>query len=211
MIDHDLTVTRPDYRGGSIVNLMASLGAALGAPSDLYEPLTILPVERVAAARRVALVVIDGLGAELLAHLAPRGALAAHAHGRMTSVYPPTTATAVTTLMSGLAPQQHGLTGWFMHFRKLGAVTAVLPFAARYARKPLAASGIEPGAVIDAPSFAARLAHPAAMLLPDDLVESGFSRLLGAGARRDGYRDIDEFGARLTAFVDGRMAIIHGR
>ena len=204
MIAHDLTVTRPDYRGGSIVNLMASLGAALGAPSDLYEPLAILPAERLAAARRIALVVIDGLGAELLAHLAPRGALAAHAHGRMTSVYPPTTASAVTTLMSGLAPQQHGLTGWFMHFRKLGAVTAVLPFVPRYGRKPLAASGIEPGDLIDAPSFAARISQPAAMLLPDDLAESGFSRLLGAGARRDGYRDLDDFAVRLSAFVGGR-------
>lgn len=203
MIAHDLTLTRPAYDGGSIANLMASLGAALGAPATPYRTLTSLPAERLGAARRIALVVIDGLGAELLAHLAPGGTLAAYGHGTMTSVFPPTTASAVTTFMSGLAPQQHGLTGWFMHFRKLGAVTAVLPFVPRFSRQGLSASNIEPGDLIDAPSFAARIARPSAMLLPQDLADSGFSRLLGAGARRDGYADLADFAARLAAFVRG--------
>ncbi|MEX2482173.1 MAG: alkaline phosphatase family protein [Gammaproteobacteria bacterium] len=203
MINHDLTLTRPAYDGGSIANLMASLGAALGAPPTPYRPLTSLPDERLGAARRIALVVIDGLGAELLSHLAPGGALAAYSHGTMTSVFPPTTASAVTTFMSGLAPQQHGLTGWFMHFRKLGAVTAVLPFVPRFSRHALGTSNIEPGALIDAPSFAARIARPSAMLLPRDLADSAFSCLLGAGARRDGYAGLEDFAARLAAFVRG--------
>ena len=204
MITHDLTALKPDYLGGSIVNLMASLGARLGAPRSDYARLKALPDERLQGAKRVALVVIDGLGAELLSHLGAASALARLQTATMTSVYPPTTATAITTFMSGLAPQQHGLTGWFMHFRKLGAVTAVLPFMPRYARAPLAAAGIAPGALIDAPSFAARISAPAAALLPHDLVESDYSRLLGAGARRDGYRGLADFAQRLTHFCEGR-------
>lgn len=203
MLAHDLTVTRPDYAGGSIANLMATLGAALGAPPSTCAPLNLLPVARVRAARRVALVVIDGLGADLLAQIGADGELAPLQTSTMTSVFPPTTASAVTTFMSGLPPQQHGLTGWFMHFRHLGAVTAVLPFVPRFARRPLSASGIEPAALIDAPSFAARIAVPAAALLPADLAESDFSRLLAAGARRDGYRDLDDFAQRLGRFVGG--------
>ncbi|MGE0485527.1 MAG: alkaline phosphatase family protein [Gammaproteobacteria bacterium] len=202
-IAHDLTPLRPDYAGGSIVNLMASLGNALGAAPAPYAELTALPAAEVAAARRVALVVIDGLGAELLEHLDGAGALSARRRDTMTSVYPPTTASAITTFMSGLAPQQHGLTGWFMHFRRLGAVTAVLPFMPRYARHGLAGQGVAPAALIDAPSFAAGLPCAAAALLPADLAESDFSRLLGAGARRDGYQGLEDFVARVRRFVGG--------
>ncbi len=203
MLAHDLTVTRPDYAGGSIANLMATLGDALGAPPSTCAPLNLLPPARVREARRVALLEIDGLGADLLAQIGSGSELAARQAGTMTSVFPPTTASAVTTFMSGLPPQQHGLTGWFMHFRHLGAVTAVLPFVPRFARRPLSASGIEAAALIDAPSFAAGIDARAAALLPADLAESDFSRLLAAGARRDGYQDLDDFARRLGRFVAG--------
>ena len=41
------------------------------------------------------------------------------------------TATAITTFMTGLAPQQHGLTGWHVYLKELGCVTAVLPTIVR--------------------------------------------------------------------------------
>jgi hypothetical protein len=50
---------------------------------------------------------------------------------RITSVFPTTTATAITSFLTGKAPQQHGVTGWFTYFRELGAVFAVLPFQPR--------------------------------------------------------------------------------
>ena len=204
MIDHDLTPSAPDYDGGSIVNLTASFGAALGAPGNDHTELGLLPQARIKQARRVALVVIDGLGAGLFKAFGGGGELAPWYAGTMTSVYPPTTASAVTTFMSGLAPQQHGLTGWFMHFRKLGAVTAVLPFMPRYARQDLTRTGIDTAQLVDAPSFASRITTDAAALLPEALADSAFSQALGAGARRDGYRDLDDFVKRLERYVDGK-------
>lgn len=200
---HDLRPLRPDYAGGSLVNLMASFGAALGAPESLYAPLTLLPVARVKAARRVVLVVIDGLGAELFSHLGGAGPLAAWQAGTLTSVYPPTTASAVTSYMTGVAPQQHGLTGWFMHFRELGAVTAILPFITRCGSQPLAAAGVPLAALVDTPSFASTLPVRAASLLPAAIVDSPFSRQLGAGATRLGYASLGEFAARLAALCAG--------
>lgn len=206
-IDHDLTPTRPDYAGGSIVNLMASIGQRFEATTATQSAtLRLLHAERLADARRVALVVIDGLGAELLQHVGPHSALAEHLAGTMTSVYPPTTASAITSIMSGLAPQQHGLTGWFMHFRHLGAVTAVLPFMPRFTPASIAAAGVEPAALIDAPSFSAGLNCETLSLLPHELADSAYSRLLGAGSRRDGYRDLADFAARVEAFCRGDEA-----
>ena len=45
----------------------------------------------------------------------------------MTTVFPSSTAPAVTTFATGLAPKQHGITAWYMHIKEFGAVSAVLP------------------------------------------------------------------------------------
>ena len=53
---------RPDYQGGGIVNLMASLVAALGGEELVYPPLSLLPPASLRDSRNVVLLVIDGLG-----------------------------------------------------------------------------------------------------------------------------------------------------
>jgi len=202
LIVHDLSVAKPDYSGGSIVNLMRSLGDACGAPPTTYPPLTSIG-DRLRHAERIVLLVIDGFGAELLRTIGGGTVFAAHQAGEMTSVYPPTTATAITTFMTGLAPQQHGLTGWFMHFRRLGAVTAVLPFIPRYGFEPLSDAGVEMGSLIDCPSFFDTIEGPSIILMPQAINDSEFSRLLGGGARRIPYPSLDEFASQLDRCCQG--------
>ena len=223
--EHDLTPVKPDYDGGSIVNLMRSIGDKFGATPSDYPPLAALPPERLGAARRVVLIVIDGLGAELLRNVGRGSRLGELASRTMTSVYPPTTASAITTFMSGLAPQQHGLTGWFMHFRRLGAVTAVLPFVPRYGRKPLSRAGVDLASLLDCPSFFSRIKAPSMTLQPAAIADSDFSRHLAQGAERIPYTTLAEFADRLQAYCHGesgaaylyaywsnldRLAHIHG-
>lgn len=129
----------PDYRGGSIVNLMASIVTGLGGEERIYPPLRALD-PRGLTSRNVVLLVIDGLGHDYLLERGAGGTLAQHLEARITSVFPSTTASAITTFLTGTAPQQHGLTGWFMHFRELGAVIAVLPFRPRHGGGPPAVS-----------------------------------------------------------------------
>ena len=98
----------PNYRDGSIVNLMQSILAGLGASGagGVHGHLVDLGPEEIADARHVVLLVIDGLGqAQLVSGPAP--ALRGHRRGTMTSVFPSTTASAVTTFLTGLAPAEH--------------------------------------------------------------------------------------------------------
>lgn len=74
---------------------------------------------------------IDGLGDAFLQRFGAGSALLAHRRRRITSVFPSTTASAVTTALTGLAPAQHGLTGWFIHDRRFGGVVAPLPMRKR--------------------------------------------------------------------------------
>jgi hypothetical protein len=121
----------PDYQGGSIVNLMTSIVRALGGEDSQYQPLRALAPAALSS-RNVVLLVVDGLGYENLSANRRNGALARHMKDRITSVFPSTTAAAITTFLTGVAPQQHGITGWFTYFRELGSVIAPLPYRPRH-------------------------------------------------------------------------------
>ncbi|WP_059756303.1 alkaline phosphatase family protein [Thiobacillus denitrificans] len=134
-------LTLPDYHGGGIVNLMSSIATVLGGNSP-YAPLAALPPAALAGARHLVLLVVDGLGHDYL--LGRDGCLRQHLRGQMTSVFPSTTASAIPTFLTGLAPQQHGLTGWHMYFREIGAIIAPLPFRVRTGRHALREAGVTP-------------------------------------------------------------------
>ena len=97
----------PTYGGACITNVVPALLHLDDAPDWLP-----------AAARdadRVVLLVVDGLGwnqLEARRHLAPT--LAALAGGPITTVAPSTTATALTSISTGLPPGEHGVVGYRM-------------------------------------------------------------------------------------------------
>ncbi len=121
------TMIKPAYFNVSIVNLMASILAGLSNHANHHPPLSTLDKTHFMRARNVVLVVIDGLGYNYLSGVTRRGCLHDYLQGSLTSVFPSTTATAITTFMTGLAPQQHGLIGWFTYFRELASIMTVLP------------------------------------------------------------------------------------
>ena len=136
---------RPDYLGGSLVNLVASIVAARGG-NALHPALKNLRHEELHAARNVVLLVIDGLGDNYLMRRGAGGALARARRAAITSVFPSTTAAAITTSYTGCTPLEHGLTGWFTYFGEAGCVAAALPFRSRGDMLPLAQRGVTPRA-----------------------------------------------------------------
>lgn len=204
-IAHNLNSMQPDYTGGSIVNLMRSIGDRCGAAPSPYAPVPDL-AERLSAAQRVVLLVIDGLGTEVLQAQAAGSVFDRARERDLTSVYPPTTATAVTTLLSAQAPRQHGLTGWFMHFRELGTVAAVLPFMPRYGHTTMTDAGAAIESVVDCASFFATLPCASQTLMPAAICDSDFSRRLGGPATRIPYKSLDEFATTLGDICRGKSA-----
>jgi hypothetical protein len=187
----------PDYHGGGIVNLTVSIAQAFGAEERFYPPLLALPPASLAS-RNVVLLVIDGLGYEYLLAHCPGGLLAAHLAARITSVFPSTTASAVTTFLTGTAPQQHGITGWFMHFRELGAVLAVLPYRPRHggsAPAPAAADLLGPAPLFD------RLDARSHVVAPRRIVHSAFNTAFNGSARLHGFTTLEGLLATTAAIV----------
>jgi hypothetical protein len=178
----------PNYYGQNVVNLMASIRRAFGAGSE-HAPLGILSPDELASPRNVVLLLLDGLGANYLERF-PGSFLARHVRGRITTVFPSTTATAVTTFLSGLAPRQHGLVGWFTYLKELGSVAAVLPFRPRHGGPTYAAMGVDPRLIFHWRPLFDQLDARCFIVTRRDIVDSDYSIATGGGAERRAYDDL---------------------
>ncbi|MFN3750748.1 MAG: alkaline phosphatase family protein [Thiobacillus sp.] len=188
----------PDYCGGSLVNLMRSVAAALGTDTP-YPPLAALPPAALAGARHLVLLVVDGLGLDFL--LGHEGALRRHLRGQLTSVFPSTTASAIPVFLTGLAPQQHGLTGWHMYFREIGAVAAPLPFRLRTGRHSVRDAGVTPAQLFGLTPLFDRLPVACHVVSPQQIIDSDFNVALSGRAQRHGYQTLDELFGVLAGLV----------
>jgi hypothetical protein len=188
----------PDYRGGSILNLMRSIADACGGPALPQAPLRDLDAAELADAVSIVLLVVDGLGFDHVLRSAPGGVLRRQLRGSMTSVFPSTTAAAIPTFLTGLAPQQHGLTGWHMYFSEIDRILAVLPMAPRDG----VVSDLEPAKLAQRlflrSTLAAAMGRRAFILSPADIVASPFNRHHTEGATCVGYGSLAEMFERLA-------------
>ncbi|NBC47049.1 MAG: phosphodiesterase [Gammaproteobacteria bacterium] len=169
----------PDYQGGSIVNLMASLLTARGRRGQFgrmpYPEARLLPAAELGRARHIVLLVIDGLGDAWLQRQSPTGPLASHRLGALSSVFPPTTATAITTYLTGDAPQQHGMTGWYMWLQELGSILAVLPGTPRHGGSGYQDAGIDPAQLFGHQPLSERLETESVVISPKQIARSPYN------------------------------------
>ncbi len=196
------TALKPDYQGGSIVNLMASIIRGRGGQSE-HPPLALLPPRDLEAVTNLVLLVIDGLGDDWLARRSPDGILIRHRLGPMTSVFPSTTATAITTFLTGDAPLEHGLTGWHTWLGELGCVMTVLPGTPRYGGVSYRKAGIDPVRLFRHRSVFDRIATPSWVVTPDRIARSDFNLAHTGSARVLGFSSLREM-FRQTARVLSR-------
>ncbi|HIH13307.1 MAG: type I phosphodiesterase/nucleotide pyrophosphatase [archaeon GW2011_AR9] len=124
----------PHYQRNSIVNLMSTILHSFGAKST-YPPLSNLLPE-LQQADNIILFIIDGLGVDSFQKLGKNSILQKHYQQTLTSVFPSATTAAITTFMTGLAPQGHGFISWDMYMAEFGSIVQILPFQTQD-KKPL--------------------------------------------------------------------------
>lgn len=202
----DAQFVMPDYHGRSLVNLMASIMAARSGKQSSYAELHDLPAARVREARNVVLLMVDGLGYEYLTTRGAGSAMANALQGKMHSVAPPTTASAVSTFLTGQAPQQHGLTGWFMWMRELGSIVIVLPFQLRAGRCSLNDSPLTPRQLFAHEPVFNLLDDECYSIMPDWLSESAFNLDHLGKASLMLHHGIDDYYAQVLKAVQASEA-----
>ncbi|MBN2621376.1 alkaline phosphatase family protein [candidate division WOR-3 bacterium] len=179
----------PDYEGGSIVNLMSSILSAFDSDPE-YENLRALASEEIGESKNVVLLIIDGLGHEYLQSYGKDTIFAEHQKDTITSVFPATTATAVTTFATGVAPQQHGVTGWFMYLKELGVVSTILPFAPRFGGVSFGQLGINPRKILNQTTVFERIKAHSYHVAPKDISDSDYTRTMSAGSQSVPYANL---------------------
>jgi predicted AlkP superfamily pyrophosphatase or phosphodiesterase len=164
----------PEYGGACIDSVIPPLlDLSLDAPA--WMPPALLDAEQ------VVVLVLDGLGwNQFEQHRASVPTLASLTGRAITSVTPTTTATALTSITTGLAPGAHGLVGYRM--RVDGQVLNVLRWNAsgRDARSAISPESTQPHVAFEGqrPPVVTRA----------EFRETGFTRAHLAGARHLGWR-----------------------
>jgi predicted AlkP superfamily pyrophosphatase or phosphodiesterase len=203
----------PDYNGNSIVNLMASIVAGLGpVPEEprngdpLYASHPVVTPDMLEASKHVVLLVLDGLGYDYLRRKIPHGALSAGLNTPVTSVFPSTTTSAISTYLTAEAPQQHALTGWYMWLREIGMVAAPLPFRSRAGSKLLGSFGLSPGALFDRRPVFDRIERDCFMVQPANLWDTPYTRAHTGSAMVKPFRKLSQMFGRIRRITSSRKA-----
>ena len=177
MTDIDDQPIVPDYGGANVRGIIPAL---LG-PQPWSTSLPSWMPSAIAAADQVVLLVLDGLGWDQLGtheRFAPN--LCSLSGGPITTVAPTTTATALSSISTGLTPGEHGLVGYRIVLG--GEVMNVLRWAVdgdnrRRSNVPR-----------DIQRFPAFMGEPVPIVSPAELGGSAFTEAHLRGGRQVGYR-----------------------
>ena len=167
----------PDYTGANVRGIIPAL---LG-PGDWATSLPSWFPEPVRHARQAVLLVLDGLGWEQLQdHRGQAPVLSSLPGNVLTTVAPTTTATALSSIATGLTPGEHGLIGYRMYVN--GEVINVLRWVAAGGDRRRASPPRE------VQPFAAFMGADVPVISPAELEHTAFTEAHLRGSRPAGYR-----------------------
>ncbi|KAJ8907076.1 hypothetical protein NDN08_003558 [Rhodosorus marinus] len=127
----------PCLDGSNLVHVSRAIASVCGVPDLLFKPLecsrdkecTEEISQLIGDPKHLVLLLLDGLGVNAMElHLPPDSFLRRHVKREIRSVFPATTSAAVTSVLSGRYPSDHGLLGWTIH-EKDDLLVYPLPFA----------------------------------------------------------------------------------
>ncbi|NOR45315.1 MAG: hypothetical protein GQ534_06980 [Candidatus Delongbacteria bacterium] len=179
---------KPDYDGGSIVNLMSTISGCFDIDSK-YSELRNLSSDDLKKYDNIVTLVIDGLGYNYVKNTKDN-LIKDNVVSKITSVFPTTTAACVTSFATGLAPMNHGITGWFMKVKKDRKVfpSTTLLFNNRRTDKLLTEYGIDPKDVFIDYRLSKKV-NNITVIHPEAINDSIYSNYMLEGAAKLTYKD----------------------
>jgi len=183
------SIVLPDYEEGSIVNLMSSLAEGLGSESP-YNGLEMIDEKKFGESENVILLVLDGIGYEYVKEKGKDTVIYDNLKEKVTSVFPSSTASAIPTFFTGLAPQQHAVTGWYTFLKELGVVTTILPFKPRFGDSSLEEFGVDISSILSSRSIMDSIKRKAIDVTPERLKDSAFNSFYTGASKRVGFSSL---------------------
>ncbi|MFW9801821.1 MAG: alkaline phosphatase family protein [Candidatus Thorarchaeota archaeon] len=181
---------KPNYSGRGITNLMSSIASAVGTESP-YPKISESWLSGIEESKNIVLIAVDGLGYDYLMKNGKDIALASSVKGPLTSVFPPSTGSAITTFITGLPPQQHAVTGWYVFLKEYGMMSRILPFTSVVDWNVL---DTDIANVVNVESLFWEIERERIVVAGKQIVDSTFSLYtIGLSAKRIAYEGLQSF------------------
>jgi predicted AlkP superfamily pyrophosphatase or phosphodiesterase len=190
----------PEYNGKSIVNLISSIQTAC-ASKPVYPGLKNLNIDQLISKKNILLIVLDGLGYDYIVNNGKGTIFDQYLETKLTSVFPSTTAAAITSFTSGVAPKEHAITGWFMYFKEVGTASLVLPFCPRFSGISYEMNNIKPEQIFNFSSIYPELKRERYVITVKYIKDSPFNYYGLKEAERYGYTKLDKFSRLISKIV----------
>ena len=178
---------RPTDDVPNLVDLGRAVASASGAPVALRTRGAELLRDLIGEPSHLVLLLVDGLGLGLLERRSPTSTLRRLLATELRSVFPSSTASALTSLATGEWPARHAVVGWWTHMPTIDAAAVLLHYQRRSDRRPLDELGITPAQAFPTAPLIAQADRDTLSLLPREFVDSPYSRYASGGGPRRGY------------------------
>ncbi|MGD8814152.1 MAG: alkaline phosphatase family protein [Anaerolineales bacterium] len=172
--------------------MIRATAQGLGVANIAARPATESITQIVGEPEQIAFVLVDGLGMNLVRRMPPESFMATHLKTELLSIVPSTTACALTSLGTGVYPNQHAVAGWFTYLPRFQITTMILPFIERFTEVPLQERGIQSKDVFVQPSWVPHVPGDAVMIHPMKYVDSVYSRYLRGDTPSRGYETLEQ-------------------
>ena len=175
-----------------LANAFASIGGARNVPCS---PGAAAIVDMIGPADHIVVVMVDGLGLNVVD--ADHGAnfLAAHVAAELTTVFPSSTPTVLTSYASGLWPSSHGVPSWHLYLHEIDDIATIIHFTRRGDDKDLGSLGLTPGQAYPAPPTAAGMAWSVFGVVPEEIADSPYSSYCRGHSPSYGYKGLEDAAA----------------
>jgi len=182
---------RPDAKVPTTVHLARALAKLAGADLSLDGPACQIAAA-IGEAEHVVFVMADGLGMNLLESRPHGSTLRRQLAMEMRSVFPSSTAPALTSLATGMWPAQHALTGWHVYLPEQQKQITALPFVERFSGRTATGVGVSAKTLFQSPVLASKLKRDSKTYMPRRIADSVYSRYVQGGRAAEPYDKLRE-------------------
>ena len=183
----------PVFDGPNLVDLARVMSREVGSSVIFPESKEQDRIKKsVGAPEKILLILMDGLGSHFLTSPDSPPFLSESMNMTMNTVFPSTTASALTTLSTGLWPSQHGALGWWTYMKEINGPVTTLPFTRMLDGISLGEVGVNGENLFSAETFLRTSDREISGLLPSDIYASTFSDYALGGNLVHKYSGMEE-------------------
>ncbi len=186
----------------NIVDLAQAMASLAGARAIHPMPGHVAALrDLIGEAEHYVFVLIDGLGTHMIDQLPVESFLRSHVVQEIRTVYPSSTAPALTSLTTGCWPSEHAIPGWWTYLPDAALTATILPFSERFSDARAQHLGADPAYAFPRRSWMADIERGVAIVQPRKIAGSVYSRYFAGGHRQLGYDTLTQAAALIASRI----------